>query len=69
MNERAPRPAALILMLSICGFVTGVARADVTLEHSMAVEGVGIMADADASAAQTTPAAMSGRNCIAAGPW
>jgi hypothetical protein len=44
MNERAPRPAALILMLSICGFVTGVARADVTLEHSMAVEGVGIMA-------------------------
>lgn len=44
MNKRALRPTARILVLSIYGFAMSGARADVTVEHSMTVDGVGIMA-------------------------
>jgi hypothetical protein len=49
MNKRTLRLAACAVLCCILGFATGVAQADVTIERSMSVEGVGAMAFANMS--------------------
>src|SRR5882757_6197798 len=57
MKIRTLRPAALAALAALCGILTlatGVARADITLERTTAVEGVGAMAFGNMSGTSRT---------------
>jgi hypothetical protein len=58
MKMRHSRPAALAALCGILTFTAGIAEADVTLERTMAVEGVGVMAFGNMSG--TTRTTISG---------
>jgi len=54
MNTRTRRPAALAALCGMLLLTTGLARADITLEHTMSVEGVGAMAFGNMSGTSKT---------------
>jgi hypothetical protein len=54
MNTRTLRPAALAALCGILSLATGLARADITLERTMSVEGVGAMAFGNMSGTSKT---------------
>ena len=54
MKIRTLRPAALAALCGILALATGLARADITLEHTMSVEGVGAMAFGNMSGTSKT---------------
>jgi hypothetical protein len=58
MNTTTRLPAAVAALSGILGLATGIVRADITIEHSTAVEGVGIMAFGNMSG--TTRTTISG---------
>jgi hypothetical protein len=54
MNIQKRRSAALVLLGSIFGFAVGTAQADITIERTTSVEGVGAMAFANMSGTSKT---------------
>jgi hypothetical protein len=54
MKTRTLRPAALAALCGILTFATGIAEADITLERTMSVEGVGAMAFGNMSGTSKT---------------
>ena len=54
MKTRTPRPAALAALCAILTFATGIAQADITLERTLSVEGVGAMAFGNMSGTSKT---------------
>jgi hypothetical protein len=54
MKIRKPRSAAKVLLVSILGFAAGIAQADIAIERSTSVEGVGAMAFANMSGTSKT---------------
>jgi len=58
MRAGTLRPSVVVVLGGIIGFATGVAKADVTIEQSMSVEGVGAMAFGNMSG--TTKTIISG---------
>ncbi|MBS0418598.1 MAG: hypothetical protein JSR66_12860 [Proteobacteria bacterium] len=54
MNTRTLRPVLLAALCGILSLAAGLARADITLEHTMAVEGVGAMAFGNMSGTSKT---------------
>jgi hypothetical protein len=58
MKRTYPRPAAFVALCGILAFTAGIARADITLERTMSVEGVGAMALGNMSG--TTKTTISG---------
>ena len=54
MKIRKPRSTAIVLLVSILAFAAGIARADIAIERSTSVEGVGAMAFANMSGTSKT---------------
>ena len=54
MKIRKPRSTAKVLLVSLLGFAAGIAQADIAIERSTSVEGVGAMAFANMSGTSKT---------------
>ena len=54
MKIRKPRSTAKVLLVSMLGFAAGIAQADIAIERSTSVEGVGAMAFANMSGTSKT---------------